>query len=150
MQENTTNIFHKKISIRWADIDANFHLRHSVYYDLAAQQRIEILEQLGLTMILMQQQAFGPILFREECLFKREIRLGDNISITAKLAKMKVDASRWSIEHELLSAENKCCAIITVEGAWIDTQKRKLLTSIPNTITEIFNAFPRNNHFIVI
>ena len=43
--------FSKQLSFRWADLDPNFHLRHSVYYDFGAQHRVEILEQLGLTMV---------------------------------------------------------------------------------------------------
>ncbi len=143
-----TNLFYKKISIRWADIDANFHLRHSVYYDLAAQQRIEILNYLGLTMETMQNQGFGPILFREECIFKKEIRLADHIFINTKLAKMKPDASRWSIQHEFLTTENKLCAIINIDGAWMDTKQRKLLTSMPTTVTTLFNSFPKTHDFI--
>jgi acyl-CoA thioester hydrolase len=34
------NQYSKKIDIRWSDIDANFHLRHSVYYDLGAFLRM--------------------------------------------------------------------------------------------------------------
>jgi acyl-CoA thioester hydrolase len=74
--------FRKKISIRWADIDPNFHMRHSAYYDFGAQQRIEILEELGLTLKIMQEQHFGPVLFREECFFRREIHLSDNIILS--------------------------------------------------------------------
>ena len=54
--------FTKEISIRWSDLDPNFHVRHSAYYDFGAQHRIEILEQLGLTMKVMQQQHFDPVL----------------------------------------------------------------------------------------
>ena len=36
--------FTKEISIRWSDLDPNFHVRHSAYYDFGAQHRIEILE----------------------------------------------------------------------------------------------------------
>ena len=58
--------FTKQISFRWSDLDPNFHVRHSAYYDFGAQHRIEILEELGLTLRVMQTQGFGPVLFREE------------------------------------------------------------------------------------
>jgi acyl-CoA thioesterase FadM len=41
--------FSKQLSFRWSDLDPNFHVRHSAYYDFGAH-RIEILESLGLTM----------------------------------------------------------------------------------------------------
>src|SRR5688500_7605216 len=123
--------FQKQLSFRWSDLDPNFHLRHSVYYDFGAAQRIEILEDLGLTLQVMREQHFGPVLFREECLFKREIRLSDKVTITARMAKLRPDASRWSIRHEFLSEEQKVMAILTVEGAWIDTRLRKLASPTP-------------------
>jgi len=139
--------FSKVISIRWADLDPNFHMRHSVYYDLGAQQRIEIIDSLGLTVKLMQEQHFGPILFREECVFKKEILLSDAITLRAKLAKRNADASRWTIQHEFVSADDKVCAILTLDGAWIDTRLRKLLSPIPQIIIDVFDAFPKTENF---
>ena len=69
--------FIKEISFRWSDLDPNFHVRHSAYYDFGAQHRIEILEELGLTLRVMQTQGFGPVLFREECVFRKELKLSD-------------------------------------------------------------------------
>jgi acyl-CoA thioester hydrolase len=139
--------FSKIISIRWSDIDPNFHLRHSAYYDFGAQQRIEVIESLGITLRLMQEQNFGPILFREECVFKKEIRLSDAITIHAKLASRNADASRWTIQHEFVSADNKVCAILTLDGAWLDTRKRKLLSPIPQLVIDAFDAFPKTENF---
>jgi len=135
--------FSKILSIRWADLDPNFHMRHSVYYDFGAQQRIEIIESLGITARLMQEQHFGPILFREECVFKKEIRLTDTITIHAKLAKRNADASRWTIQHEFVSSDNKSCAMLTLDGAWLDTRLRKLLSPIPQMVIDAFDAFPK-------
>ena len=134
--------FSKIISIRWSDIDPNFHMRHSAYYDFGAQQRIEIIESLGLTLRLMKEQGFGPILFREECVFKKEIHLSDKITLHTRLAKRNADASRWTIQHEFTAADNKSCALLTVDGAWIDTRQRKLLSPIPKFVTDVFDAFP--------
>ncbi|MBK0370141.1 acyl-CoA thioesterase [Flavobacterium agrisoli] len=139
-------LFSKQLSIRWSDLDPNFHLRHSAYYDFGAQHRIEILENLGLTLKVMQAQHFGPVLFREECVFRKEIKLSYTIIMHTKLAKMKPDASRWTIVHELY-AEDKFCAIITVEGAWMDTQLRKLAVPTPSIITDAFSVFPKTDDF---
>lgn len=133
----------KQISVRWSDLDPNFHLRHSVYYDFGAQQRIEILHALGLTPQVMTQNHFGPVIFREECSFRREIKFADEVFITASLAKLTRDASRWTIRHEFLSGEQKLLATLTVDGAWIDTRQRKLLTPIPEIVLEVFNAIPK-------
>lgn len=144
------NLFEKTISIRWADIDPNFHLRHSVYYDFGAQHRVEILEYSGLTLAVMKELNIGPVVFREECVFKREIRFSDNITIRTKMLKMKQDASRWTIEHVFLNPDDKISAIITLDGAWIDTQKRKIKTELPQIVSEVFKSFPKSQDFMEI
>lgn len=141
--------FSKQLSFRWSDLDPNFHLRHSAYYDFGAQHRIEILEELGLTLRVMQAQHFGPILFREECIFRKEIKLSDVIIMKTKMAKMKSDASRWSIVHEFYNDE-KLCAVITVDGAWMDTKLRKIATPTPEIIIEAMSVFPKTDDFVAL
>ena len=141
--------FSKKLSFRWSDLDPNFHMRHSVYYDFGAQHRVEILAKLGLTLRMMQTEHIGPILFREECIFRKEIHLADEIIMHTKLAKMKPDASRWSIVHEFYK-EDVLCAAITVDGAWMDTKLRKLANPIPQVIVDMFDVFPKTEDFITL
>ncbi len=141
--------FSKKLSFRWSDLDPNFHMRHSVYYDFGAQHRVEILAKLGLTLRMMQTEHIGPILFREECIFRKEIHLADEITMRTKLAKMKPDASRWSIVHEFYK-EDVLCAAITVDGAWMDTKLRKLANPIPQVIVDMFDVFPKTEDFITL
>ncbi len=140
--------FKKEVSIRWSDIDPNFHLRHSVYYDFGAQQRIEILEEVGLSLNVMQEVGFGPIIFREECIFKREIRLSDIITITAKISKMRADGSRWTIQHVFTNLQNVECAILNIDGAWMNTKTRKLCNPTPQIVVDVLNAFPKAEGFL--
>ena len=67
------------MEIRWADLDPNFHMRHSNYYDLGAQMRISVFSALGVTPEAMRKYHIGPILLREECVFRREILMGDEV-----------------------------------------------------------------------
>lgn len=143
-------IFTKEISIRWSDLDPNFHMRHSAYYDFGAQHRVEVLEEQGLTMRVMQENHIGPILFREECVFRKEIRLGNKITISTKIGKMKADASRWTIVHELKNEKDELCAIISVDGAWMDTKLRKLASPTPSIVVDVMNAFPKTEDFVLI
>lgn len=136
----------KTIEIRWADLDPNFHLRHSVYYDFGAYCRICFLEEYGLPATLMEQLQFGPILFREEAVFRKEIRLGDKLTIDLQLTRSRKDFSRWSIRHQLIKNEGIVSAILTVDGAWINTSLRKL-ASPPSQITDVFNKMPKAADF---
>lgn len=138
--------FSQAIQIRWADVDANRHLRHSVYYDYGATVRIMFLSEGGLTTEKLEELKIGPVLFREEAVFKREVRLEDQITVDAEIIKMTADGSRWSIRHNFMKADGTLSTILTVEGAWIDTEKRKL--AVPNEfIRKIFESFPKSSDF---
>jgi acyl-CoA thioester hydrolase len=134
------------VQLRWSDLDPNFHIRHSVYYDWGAFCRIEFLNKFGLTSTVMQQLQFGPILFREECIFRKEIRSGDDIRINLTLVRSRKDYSRWSIRHQISKADGTLCAVLNVDGAWIDMVKRKL-ASPPEKIHEVFSQMPVTEEF---
>ena len=88
----------------------------------------------------------GPILFREEAVFRREIRLEDKVQITVKLVKATPDFSRWSVRHEFFKDNNTLAATVHVDGAWLDFITRKL-GKANETITRVFSEFPRSTDF---
>jgi acyl-CoA thioester hydrolase len=89
---------------------------------------------------------FGPILFREEAVFRKEIRMGDPLFIDLCLTKSRKDFSRWSIRHHLIKNNDILAAVITVDGAWINTALRKLATP-PAKLVEVFEHMPRSQEF---
>lgn len=140
------NDFIQPVEIRWSDLDPNFHLRHSVYYDWGAYTRMAFLTANGLGASVMIQQQIGPILFREECVFKREIHFGDRVQLNVKLLKSTRDMSRWSMQHEVWKNDNTLSAVITVDGAWINTALRKLAIP-PDHFRSVFEQIPRSEEF---
>ena len=129
-------VYKKQFEIRWADLDPNFHVLHSRYYDFGAYCRMSYFIEHGLTPELMMKYNIGPILFREECRFKKEIQFGDNMYITLKIDKHTESYSRWSISHEIFK-NGILAAEIDVDGSWIDTVKRKI-ASPPEEIASLF------------
>jgi acyl-CoA thioester hydrolase len=139
-------MFTMPVQVRWSDLDPNFHLRHSVYYDWAAMCRISYLGEQGLTPAMMQQHQFGPIIFREEAVFRKEIKYGDVVSINLKLVKGRRDYSRWTIVHEIKKQEDVLCALVTIDGAWLNVVERKLFIPPPEVIT-VFQQMPMGEAF---
>lgn len=133
--------------VLWSQIDANMHLRHSAYADFAAQARLSLLEQVGLTAVQFMQQQLGPILFREELFYHREIGPNDKVRVSCEMTRCRPDGSRWSIKHEIFRGDGTKSATILVDGAWIDTRKRKL-TGLPPELMEKFKAIPRSEDFV--
>lgn len=138
--------YKKKVEIRWSDLDPNFHLRHSVYYDWGAFMRMSFLTEHSLSLEVMVENNIGPILLREEAIFKKEIHFKDSVEINIQLAKCSKDLKRWTIQHEIWKNGDKLSAIVSVDGAWIDIQKRKLATP-PEHFIEKFLLMPKSETF---
>ncbi len=139
--------FSLPIQVRWSDLDPIFHVRHSAYYDWGSLCRVAYFEKYGLTTELMQKLGFGPILFREECVFKREIRLSDPVTISIEIASSRKDYSRWSIRHTIMKNDETIGAIITIDGAFMDMKLRKLMVPPPEA-TNVFSQIPLSHDFI--
>jgi acyl-CoA thioester hydrolase len=138
-----------KAKVMWSQIDANMHLRHSAYADFAAQARVEMLETLGMNASVMQKSSIGPILFREESIYYKEVKPGDTVSVTCLLTKCRADGSRWSFTQEIFRQDNVLAARINVDGAWIDMMKRKL-TAPPEDFNEKFlSELPKAEGFVL-
>lgn len=137
--------FELPITVRWADLDPNGHVRHSVYYDYGAQARFTCLDQYGFGIAWMTRNGIGPVLFREEAHFFRELRLGDNLRIDVQLAGLSEDQSKWSMSHRITRGE-ELCATIDLDGAWLDLEARKL-TPPPTELMDKFAALPRTEDF---
>jgi len=140
------NIFYEG-QVLWAQIDANQHMRHSAYADLAAQSRLNMLKKAGLDLARLLDYKIGPVLFKEELFYLREIVLGDFVKVTCEVTKSRRDGSRWTIRHEIYRSDGIKAAIINAEGAWINTEKRKL-TLLPAELSSLFLDSPRSADYV--
>ena len=132
--------------VMWAQVDANNHLRHSAYADMAAQARLNLLNRIGLTFSEFSRHHLGPVLFREELIYLREIRLDDYVRVTVVLTRTTEDYSRFSFRHEIYRSDGTKCAVVTVDGAWLDIAKRKL-TTLPDNWQGIVARLPKSEDY---
>jgi len=133
--------------VLWSQIDANQHMRHTAYADFAAQARLAMLDSLGLRPSVLYSYNIGPVLFREELIYLREVGLNEHIKVTCEISKSRVDGSRWSIRHDLYRGDGVKAAIIIADGAWIDMEKRKLAV-LPAELSDLFMDAPRSRDYI--
>ena len=73
--------YSKTYEVRWADMDPNRHLRHSVYLDYAAQTRVALFSDYGLPMDNIAKLGLGPVLFREEIKYVREVNSREEVTV---------------------------------------------------------------------
>ena len=134
------------VQIRWSDLDPNFLLRHSVYYDWGAYSRILFFNTNGLTGDVLRQLNIGPIIFREECVFRKEIRFEDEITVDLQVTKAKKDFSRWSVRHHIMKNKEVLAATLTLDLAWINTVERKLAIP-PQQVIAAIDSMPKHESF---
>lgn len=136
----------KTYEVIWADMDPNRHMRHSVYNDYAAQTRVAMFKDFGFSIEEFAQIGLGPILFREETSFLKEIVLSEEITVSCQVKRMRKDGTRWTFLHEISKEDRQKAAEITVDGAWLDLKKRKLGTPSEGML-EVIHRFPRTSDF---
>lgn len=125
--------FSVKFTTRWADFDANIHMRHTAYNDYAAESRLRFFKKHNITIRDFSMEKIGPILFEENTKFLREIHLGEDITVNLKVNGLSSKGERWKIQHEVFNQAGQLSAVITVYGAWLDLVKRKLTTPLKNS-----------------
>lgn len=138
-------VFTLPIALRWADLDPNGHVRHSVYYDWGAMTRVAFLDRQGVGLHWMATHQIGPVLFREEAKFLREIRHGDELVMDLRLAGATPDGRKWRMRHRILRGAD-LAATVEVDGAWLDLAARKIATP-PAEMARAFAALARTEDF---
>jgi acyl-CoA thioester hydrolase len=140
--------FSQPAGLRWADLDPNGHVRHSVYYDWGAMVRIAYLESQGVGLDWMTRNAIGPVLFREEARFQRELRLGDQVVVDVRLAASSPEGRKWRMSHRFFKG-GELAATLEVDGAWLDLRARKIVVPPPELV-RAFDGFARTEDFTVL
>lgn len=145
MQEN---VFFEG-QVLWSQIDANIHLRHSAYADFCAQARSNMINKSGLSLQEFNKKKIGPILFREELIYHREIGLDERISVTVEITKYNLSNSRFSFKHEIFKENGVKAATVHVDGAWMNIIERKL-SAIPAEWNEFIKKIPKSADYLEV
>ena len=141
--------FKVTFNTKWSDFDPNRHMRHTAYNDYAAEVRVRFFRDQNFSIEKFTAHNIGPILFTEETSFRKEIHLGETISVDFKLLGLSKNNERWKIEHRIFNEAGKLSAIVKVYGAWIDLSKRKL-TIPPKEAQHLFENAEKSEDFEVI
>tara|TARA_R110002124_G_scaffold66205_1_gene180579 strand:+ start:2144 stop:2605 length:462 start_codon:yes stop_codon:yes gene_type:complete len=131
---------------KWADFDANRHMRHTAYNDYAAEVRVRYFKEHGMSIEDLAKENLGPILFKEETNFYKEIHIGEDITVNLALNALSSKLERWKLQHQIFNKAGKLAAQINVYGAWIDLEKRKL--SAPSAkFKNLFSSLNKTDDF---
>jgi len=136
----------KTFEVRWADLDPNGHVRHSAYADYGAETRIGFLAEHGFGLGQFQKLRLGPILFREELRYLREIHAHERVDVTVELSGLSPNLKHWRFRHRILRGDGELACIIDCQGAWFDLAARKVV-AMPVELQAVMAQLPRSEDY---
>ena len=136
----------KTFEIRWADLDPNAHMRHSAYADYGAQARIGFLTEQGFGLPQFMKAQLGPVLFREDLKYLKEIRANERIRVTCEAVGMSPNRKHWKIRHRIFRQDGELACIIDCQGAWLDLAARKVIPA-PAELQLVMDKMPKSDDY---
>ncbi len=138
--------FEQQIVVRWQDIDANRHLRNTAYSEFATDTRFRFVAAHGYPMERFEALRFGPVILREDIRYRREVLLGQTVTVNFMLAGVSADGSQWRVRQQIRLPDGKEAAVLTLDGAWLHLDSRRLIEP-PADLLAILERLPRTADF---
>jgi acyl-CoA thioester hydrolase len=142
-------MYRKTLYAGWGDMDFNLHMAGTAYLNKCGDVRMMLFAEKGFPMWELARLKIGPVAMRDELEYFKEIGLLQEIVVTAALAGLSTDGSRWMVRQEILRTDGKLCARVTSTGGWLDLAGRKLVTP-PGPILAMMNGLDRTEDFTVL
>ena len=141
--------FCREYIVRWSDLDGNKHMKNIAYMEYAMQTRFHIWDELGFTVKDFDHHHIGPIAFREESLYFRELHIHEHFSVNFSVGGLSDDFRKFTFRNDLFAHDGALSAIVRVEGAWLDMQRRKIIIPPPELIA-VLQQIPHADDYTVI
>ncbi|HSP77034.1 MAG TPA: thioesterase family protein [Myxococcaceae bacterium] len=142
------NAYSKVVEVRWADMDASQHMRHSAYADYATHVRVEWLRENGFDAVKLAELRVMPVIFSDNTEYFKELRMSDRVRIDLELVGLSEDASRYHLRQRFVR-DDVVCARYEIKGGWLDVVRRKLGTPPPG-IVEATQNLKRTSDYAVL
>ncbi len=120
-------LFEKVIEVRWADCDANRHMRHTAYSDFCAHTRVCFLSDIGLGEAWTKEHNLGPVLFKEETEYKREVHMGELLTVTLEAGEPTGFTKSIQMVQHIYKEDGELAAAHRCVVAWMDLSLRKIV-----------------------
>lgn len=117
--------YEQTFDVRWADLDANRHLRNTAYSEYATHLRFRFLADHGYDQARFGQLQIGPVVFREETRFLKEVLASDRITVGMEVREM-TRQGKWHIRHPVRRGDGQLAAVVDLEGAFFSLATRRL------------------------
>ncbi len=142
-------MFSKPLFAGWGDMDFNSHMRNTAFLDKAADVRMLFFAENGFAMQEFSRLGIGPVIFKDEIEYLREVRLLEKFEVTLAAAGGAEDGSRFLLRQEFRLDGGRVAARVQSLGGWMDLARRKL-TLPPDSLLESMRRLERTEDFVVL
>lgn len=126
MTQATDVLYKKVIEVRWADCDANKHMRHTAYSDMCAHTRISFLQSIGMDDAWSKQSDLSPVMFKEQTEYFAEMFMGEEATITVELGAATGSEKSVCWVNNLYKQDGTLAAKHQVVVGWMNMTQRKI------------------------
>jgi acyl-CoA thioester hydrolase len=148
-QEGPPTEWARRTTVRWSDVDANGHARNTAYSDFATDARFAFLAEHGFTLGELHARRLTAVMLAERLTYRREVMLGEALSVSVALAALSGDASRATVEQRIRTADGATAAVVQTDCGWLSLETRRLAAP-PDELAHVLRAAPRTEAFEVL
>lgn len=142
-------MFERMLYAGWGDMDFNGHMRNTAFLDRSADVRMMYFAENGFSMREFERRRVGPVIFRDELEYFRELRLLEPVRVTLVMEGLSEDCGKFRMRNEFFRADGELAARVTSSGAWLDLEKRRL-TAPPEDLARVLAQLERAAEFEMI
>lgn len=126
MKQSNSILYSKVIEVRWADCDANRHMRHTAYSDMCAHTRISFLKKVGMDDAWVKESNLSPVMFKEQTEYFSEMFMGDEVTVTIELGPSTGSEKSVCWINNLYKQDGTLAASHQVVVGWMNLTERKI------------------------
>jgi len=141
--------FRVGMHVRWADVDANGHMRTVAYLEWCEDSRMQYFASVGFPMAEFARLGLGPVIQNDELRYRAEMRLLDTGTIELTMEGLAEDGSRFRMRNDVRRADGVIAATVVSNGGWLDLARRGL-SAPPRALFEALQDLPRSTSFEVL
>jgi acyl-CoA thioester hydrolase len=126
--------YRKSFEIRLDEIDFNGHLHNTKYLEYCSYTRYCHLVEQGWDLRRMGEHGIGAVSLADEIHYRREVQLGDLITVTYQVTGYSADGKRWRSRTQMLRPDGAVAATVTTTGAWFGLRSRRIEAPPPELV----------------
>ncbi|MEV0338990.1 acyl-CoA thioesterase [Nocardia sp. NPDC050713] len=117
--------FSVPVVVRGYELDTQGHLNQAVYLQYAEHARWELLRAAGVAQDKLVEAGVGPVVLETNIKYFRELRGGDEVTISCEFAW--TEGKIFRMRQQIRKLDGTVSAEVAVVGGLLDLAERKLV-----------------------